>query len=87
MFVTLITYLTAWIVVGLGMGAGLYDAAFATLGQISGTGLAGAGYFCNESRGRPGGQVANGCPAIHRAQTALRNGWNRANSSRCGEGR
>jgi MFS family permease len=30
----LIIYLTAWIVVGLGMGAGLYDAAFATLGQI-----------------------------------------------------
>jgi MFS family permease len=30
----LIIYLMAWIVVGLGMGAGLYDAAFATLGQI-----------------------------------------------------
>jgi hypothetical protein len=27
-------YLAAWIVVGLGMGAGLYDAAFATLGWI-----------------------------------------------------
>ena len=24
----------AWIVIGLGMGAGRYDAAFATLGQI-----------------------------------------------------
>jgi MFS family permease len=30
----LLIYLTAWIVIGLGMGAGLYDAAFATLGQI-----------------------------------------------------
>jgi MFS family permease len=30
----LIIYLAAWIVVGLGMGAGLYDAAFATLGRI-----------------------------------------------------
>jgi predicted MFS family arabinose efflux permease len=30
----LIIYLAAWIVIGLGMGAGLYDAAFATLGQI-----------------------------------------------------
>jgi MFS family permease len=30
----LVIYLMAWIVVGLGMGAGLYDAAFATLGQI-----------------------------------------------------
>ena len=30
----LIMYLAAWIVIGLGMGAGLYDAAFATLGQI-----------------------------------------------------
>lgn len=27
-------YLAAWILVGLGMGAGLYDAAFATLGRI-----------------------------------------------------
>jgi predicted MFS family arabinose efflux permease len=30
----LLIYLTAWIVIGLGMGAGLFDAAFATLGQI-----------------------------------------------------
>jgi MFS family permease len=29
-------YFCAWIVVGLGMGAGLYDAAFATLGAIYG---------------------------------------------------
>jgi MFS family permease len=29
-------YFTAWIVMGLGMGAGLYDAAFATLGRIYG---------------------------------------------------
>jgi Major Facilitator Superfamily len=28
------TYLGTWIVIGLGMGAGLYDAAFATLGRI-----------------------------------------------------
>jgi MFS family permease len=28
------TYLGSWIVIGLGMGAGLYDAAFATLGRI-----------------------------------------------------
>ena len=27
-------YLGAWIVIGLGMGAGLYDAAFATLGRL-----------------------------------------------------
>jgi MFS family permease len=27
-------YLVGWIIVGLGMGAGLYDAAFATLGRI-----------------------------------------------------
>jgi hypothetical protein len=45
MFVTLITYLTAWIVVGLGMGAGLYDAAFATLGQIIRYGLGRRGLF------------------------------------------
>jgi hypothetical protein len=30
----LIIYLAAWIVIGLGMGAGLYDTALATLGQI-----------------------------------------------------
>jgi MFS family permease len=30
------TYLVGWIVIGLGMGAGLYDAAFATLGRIYG---------------------------------------------------
>ncbi|MBI1775665.1 MAG: MFS transporter [Proteobacteria bacterium] len=29
-------YVGAWLVVGLGMGAGLYDAAFATLGRIYG---------------------------------------------------
>jgi MFS family permease len=30
------TYMTAWLVVGLGMGAGLYDAAFSTLGRLYG---------------------------------------------------
>jgi MFS family permease len=30
----LIIYLAAWIVIGLGMGTGLYDAAFAALGQV-----------------------------------------------------
>lgn len=29
-------YLVAWLVIGLGMGAGLYDAAFATLGRLYG---------------------------------------------------
>jgi len=29
-------YLAAWVVIGLGMGAGLYDAAFAALGRIYG---------------------------------------------------
>jgi MFS family permease len=32
----LITYIVAWLVIGLGMGAGLYDAAFATLGRLYG---------------------------------------------------
>jgi predicted MFS family arabinose efflux permease len=32
----LLWYLAAWIVVGAGMGAGLYDAAFATLGRLYG---------------------------------------------------
>ncbi len=31
-------YLGAWVLMGLGMGAGLYDAAFATLGRIYGQG-------------------------------------------------
>jgi len=31
-------YIGAWIIMGLGMGAGLYDPAFATLGRIYGTG-------------------------------------------------
>lgn len=31
-------YLAAWIIVGLGMGAGLYDPAFATLGRLYGSG-------------------------------------------------
>ncbi|WP_043539946.1 MFS transporter [Salinarimonas rosea] len=30
-------YLAAWLVIGLGMGAGLYDAAFATLGRLYGS--------------------------------------------------
>ena len=29
----LVTYIAAWLVIGVGMGAGLYDAAFATLGK------------------------------------------------------
>ncbi|MDX8450461.1 MFS transporter [Mesorhizobium sp. VK3C] len=32
----LVTYIVAWLVIGLGMGAGLYDAAFATLGRLYG---------------------------------------------------
>src|SRR3954471_6604209 len=35
-------YLAAWAVVGLGMGAGLYDAAFATLGRLYGREARGA---------------------------------------------
>lgn len=35
-------YLAGWVVVGLGMGAGLYDAAFATLGRLYGRGARGA---------------------------------------------
>jgi len=33
----LVSYLLGWAVLGLGMGAGLYDAAFSTLGRIFGT--------------------------------------------------
>jgi MFS family permease len=29
-------YLAAWVVIGIGMGAGLYDPAFATLGRLYG---------------------------------------------------
>jgi len=32
----LAAYIIAWLVIGLGMGAGLYDAAFATLGRLYG---------------------------------------------------
>ncbi|MER8984225.1 MFS transporter [Mesorhizobium sp. M0843] len=32
----LAVYIAAWLVIGLGMGAGLYDAAFATLGRLYG---------------------------------------------------
>ena len=32
----LLWYLCAWVIIGAGMGAGLYDAAFATLGSIYG---------------------------------------------------
>jgi hypothetical protein len=35
-------YLAAWVVVGFGMGAGLYDAAFATLGRLYGPSARGA---------------------------------------------
>ena len=31
---TLILHLAAWLIIGVGMGAGLYDAAFATLGRL-----------------------------------------------------
>ncbi|MEO5756356.1 MAG: MFS transporter, partial [Mesorhizobium sp.] len=34
----LAAYIAAWLVVGLGMGAGLYDAAFGTLGRLYGHG-------------------------------------------------
>jgi len=33
---TLASYIAAWLVIGVGMGAGLYDAAFATLGRLYG---------------------------------------------------
>jgi MFS family permease len=33
---TLLLHLAAWLVIGLGMGCGLYDAAFATLGRMYG---------------------------------------------------
>lgn len=33
---SLAVYIAAWLVIGLGMGAGLYDAAFATLGRLYG---------------------------------------------------
>jgi MFS family permease len=33
---TLPFYIAAWLIVGLGMGAGLYDAAFGTLGRLDG---------------------------------------------------
>ena len=33
---SLLWYLAAWVVLGAGMGAGLYDAAFATLGRLYG---------------------------------------------------
>lgn len=33
---SLLVYLMAWLVMGLGMGAGLYDAGFATLGRLYG---------------------------------------------------
>ncbi|QPC93005.1 MFS transporter [Mesorhizobium sp. INR15] len=35
---TLAMYTMAWLLIGLGMGAGLYDAAFGTLGQLYGHG-------------------------------------------------
>ena len=35
-------YLAAWVVLGAGMGAGLYDAAFSTLGRLYGHGARGA---------------------------------------------
>ena len=35
-------YLVAWALVGAGMGAGLYDAAFSTLGNIYGSNARGA---------------------------------------------
>lgn len=38
----LAAYLAAWVVMGVGMGAGLYDAAFSTLGRLRGTAARGA---------------------------------------------
>jgi MFS family permease len=35
-------YLAAWLLIGAGMGAGLYEAAFSTLGRIYGAGARGA---------------------------------------------
>lgn len=37
-----VVYLLAWLLTGIGMGAGLYDAAFSTLGRIYGAGARGA---------------------------------------------
>ncbi len=34
----LVLYVAGWLIIGLGMGAGLYDAAFATLGRLYGQG-------------------------------------------------
>ncbi|WP_311202818.1 MULTISPECIES: hypothetical protein [unclassified Mesorhizobium] len=34
----LVGYIVAWLVIGFGMGAGLFDAAFATLGRLFGYG-------------------------------------------------
>ena len=34
----LILYVVGWLIIGVGMGAGLYDAAFATLGRLYGQG-------------------------------------------------
>jgi MFS family permease len=34
---SLAVYLTAWVVIGVGMGAGLYDAAYAALGRLFGS--------------------------------------------------
>ncbi|MGD9883342.1 MAG: MFS transporter [Reyranella sp.] len=39
---SLLTLQLAWVVLGVGMGIGLYDAAFAVLGRIYGTGARGA---------------------------------------------
>jgi MFS family permease len=33
---SLSVYMLAWLLIGIGMGAGLYDAAFATLGRLYG---------------------------------------------------
>ncbi len=35
---SLVVFLSAWVIIGLGMGAGLYDPAFATLGRLYGQG-------------------------------------------------
>ncbi len=39
---SVIAYLSAWILIGVGMGAGLYDPAFATLGRLYGVKARGA---------------------------------------------
>jgi len=41
-------YLTAWLLLGAGMGAGLYDAAFSTLGRLYGAHSTASGQLFHE---------------------------------------